>query len=74
VWACTSACTPAEVSAWTCTSGAVAALAADVLSNPPPEIAAAQRFLGAIGAQHEGAAALVLLRVLMGCQPIQAGA
>jgi hypothetical protein len=50
----------------TCTSGDVARLAADVLANPPPVIAAAQRYLREVGGQYEGAAAVELLGVLAG--------
>jgi len=48
----------------TCTSGDVARLAADVLANPPPVIAAAQRYLREVGGQHEGAVAVELLGLL----------
>lgn len=50
----------------TCTSGDVARLAADVLANPPPVMAAAQRYLREVGGQHEGAAAVDLLAMLAG--------
>jgi hypothetical protein len=50
----------------TCTSGDVARLAADVLANPPPVMAAAQRYLREVGGQHEGAAAVELLGLLAG--------
>lgn len=49
----------------TCTSGDVARLAADVLANPSPLIAAAQRFLRVVGGEHEGSAAVELLWVLI---------
>jgi hypothetical protein len=50
----------------TCTTGDVAKLAADVLANPPPPVAAAQRFLREVGSDHEGAAAVAFLDVLAG--------
>jgi hypothetical protein len=50
----------------TCTSGDVARLAADVLANPPPVIAAAQRYLREVGGQHEGSAAVELLSLVVG--------
>lgn len=50
----------------TCTSGDVARLAADVLANPPPVIAAARRCLREAGGQHEGSAAVELLSVVAG--------
>lgn len=50
----------------TCTSGDVARLAADVLANPPPVMAAAQRYLREVGGQHEGSAAVELLGLLAG--------
>ena len=47
----------------TATSGEVARLAADILSNPPPLIAAAQKYLGAVGSAHEGDRAAELLEL-----------
>ena len=45
-------------------SGNVAALAAEVLSNPPPLTAAAQRYLRTVGTEHEGAPAVEFLALL----------
>lgn len=53
-----------DVQDGTCTLGDVARLAADVLANPPPVVAAAQRYLGEVGSQHEGAVAVELLGLL----------
>ncbi|MDB4990388.1 MAG: hypothetical protein JWN04_5566 [Myxococcaceae bacterium] len=50
--------------AGTCSTGDVAKLAADVIANPPPLIAAAQRFLRHVGGQHEGMAAVAFLSPL----------
>lgn len=46
------------------TQGAVAELAAEVLTNPPPEMAAAQQFLGALGTPDEGMAAVAFLELI----------
>lgn len=54
-----------RLQAGSCTSGDVARLAAEVLSNPPPLVAAAQRYLGAVGTLHEGAAAVAFLGLLV---------
>jgi hypothetical protein len=43
-----------RLSAGTCTAGEGAAIAAEVIKNPPAVIRAAQRYLGAIGQAHEG--------------------
>jgi hypothetical protein len=52
--------------AGTCTTGDVAKLAADVLANPPALLAAAQRYLRSVGTEHEGAAAVAFLALLVG--------
>jgi hypothetical protein len=48
-----------------CTAGEVAAIAAEVIKNPPAVVRAAQRYLRAIGQAHEGAAAVELLRLVV---------
>ena len=50
----------------TCTQAEVASLAAEVLSDPPPIVAAARRALAAIGTEHEGVAAVEFLGLLAG--------
>jgi hypothetical protein len=45
----------------TCTAGEVAAIAAEVIKNPPAVVRAAHRYLQAIGTEHEGMAAVELL-------------
>ena len=56
----------------------VAAIAAEVIKNPPPIVRAAKRFLAAIGGEHEGhegmAAAELLARVVNGDGAEQAAA
>jgi hypothetical protein len=47
------------------TVGEVAVLAAEVLANPPPLMATAQRYLRAMGTEHEGAAAVAFLSLLV---------
>jgi len=44
--------------------GEVARLAAEVLSDPPPLMAAAQRYLRTVGTEHEAAAAVEFLALL----------
>jgi hypothetical protein len=54
-----------RLGAGTCTAGEAAAIAAEVIKNPPPVIRAAQRYLAALGQAHEGAAAVELLRLVL---------
>lgn len=54
-----------RLGAGTCTAGEVAAIVAEVIKNPPAVIRAAQRYVGAIGQAHEGAAAVELLRLVV---------
>jgi hypothetical protein len=45
-------------------AGDVAQLAAEVVANPPPLVAAAQRFLRVLGSAPDGAAAVAFLELL----------
>jgi hypothetical protein len=49
--------------AGSCTESDVAQVAAEVLSDPPPIVLAAQRFLAAVGTPGAGAAAVAFLEL-----------
>jgi hypothetical protein len=46
-------------------AGEVADIAAELLANPPPLVAAARRYQQMAGTKHEGAAAVALLELLV---------
>ena len=46
----------------------MAKLAAEVLANPSALVVAARRYLNAVGTEHEGAAAVAFLALLVGDQ------